>query len=203
MKKAHFYSGLTLSIFITAHLSNHLLSFLGEAAHITFMDELRVIYRNFAVEFVLIASVIIQIFTGISLFFRKRKIAKGFFELLQIWSGLYLAIFLIFHVSAVFAGRYLLNLDTNLYFGVAGLNTFPYYLFFAPYYGLSIIALFGHIAAIHALKMNKTMLGVTVQNQAIVVLIIGILLSVAVLYGLTNGFDGIEIPQAYHIMIGK
>ncbi len=203
MKKIHFFSGLIISIFIAIHLTNHLMSLLGEAVHITFMDHMRVVYRNLVAELVFLSAVMIQIISGVRLAFRKRKTVKGFFERLQIWTGLYLALFLVIHLSAILAGRYILNLDTNLYFGVAGLNTFPFFLFFAPYYGLAIMAFFGHIAAIHSIKMNRAILGLTVQRQATIILIIGICLSIATLYGLTNGFTGIDIPESYNILIGK
>lgn len=203
MKKIHFFSGLIISVFIAIHLVNHLISLLGEVVHITFMDHVRVVYRNIVAELILLSAVIIQILSGVHLAFRKLKTAKGFFEQLQIWSGFYLALFLVIHLSAIFAGRFIFNLDTNLYFGVAGLNTFPFWLFFAPYYGLSIVAFFGHIAAIHSIKMEYSMLGITVQRQATIILIIGIGVSIATLYGLTNGFVGIDIPESYNILIGK
>jgi hypothetical protein len=40
-----------------------------------------------------------------------------------------MALFLIIHVSAVLTGRFILHLDTNFYFGVAGINNFPFSLF--------------------------------------------------------------------------
>jgi len=167
------------------------------------MDNFRVVYRNPVVESLLLVAIAVQIFTGIKLFFVKRKFAKGFFDRLQIWSGLYLAIFFLFHVGAIFAGRLILDLDTNYYFGVAGLNTFPFNLFFIPYYSLSIISFFGHIAAIHSKKMKSTILGIDPKMQSYLILFIGIALSFVVLYGLTNGFTGVEIPKEYDVLIGK
>ena len=119
------------------------------------------------------------------------------------WSGLYLAIFLLFHLSAVFIGRLILNLDTNYYFGVAGLNTFPLNLFFIPYYGLAIISFFGHIAAVHSKKMKSKIFGISPVNQSYGILISGIVLTLVIFYGLTNGFNGVDIPIEYNIMIGE
>ena len=111
--------------------------------------------------------------------------------------------FLFVHVSAVLIGRLILNLDTNFYFGVAGLNTFPLNLFFIPYYALAIISFFGHISAVHAKKMRTKILGIDPIKQANGILIIGIILTVIILFGLTNGFNGVEIPKEYDIMTGK
>ena len=185
------------------HLFNHLYSLFGEKVHIELMNDFRIIYRNIIVEIILLFAIGIQIFSGIKLFLKKRKTASNFFDKLQIWTGLYLAIFLAIHLSAVLSGRLILNLDTNFYFGAAGLNTFPLNLFFLPYYGLAIISFFGHISAIHSKKMKSKILGIEPNNQSYIILIIGILLTLVILFGLTNGFNGIEIPKEYYILIGK
>lgn len=203
IKRLHFISGVTISIFIALHLLNHLSSIFGMEYHIDLMDRLRLIYRNVWIETILLLAVLIQIFSGIKLFLSTRKKGVGFYRKLQIWSGLYLAFFLIIHVTAVLVGRYILDLDTNFYFGVAGLNTFPFNLFFIPYYSVAIIAFFGHVAAIHAQKMKKSIFGISVNHQSMIILCIGIFVSILVLYGLTNGFAGVEIPEEYNIMIGK
>lgn len=203
MKRIHYISGFTITFFIILHLSNHLYIFFGVERHIEVMDTLRFFYRNAIAETILICMVLTQIITGIKLFIKKRKKANSFFDKLQIWSGLYLTIFFVFHLGAVFIGRFILNLNTNIYFGVAGLNTFPFSLFFIPYYGLAIISFFGHISSIHRVKMKNNVLGIYPNQQAYLIFISGVLLSLITIYGLTNGFNGIEIPKEYHIMIGK
>jgi len=203
LKKIHFISGLTLTVFIGVHLFNHFVGIFGAAAHIDVMDKLRVVYRNIFVESILLVAILVQIYSGIKLFLSKRKAKNAFFDKLQIWSGLYLAFFLLMHVGAVLMGRHVLKLDTNFYFGVAGLNVFPFNLFFIPYYSLAIISFFGHIAAIHSKKMKSRLLGLSVEQQSKFILVKGIILAVIILYGLTNGFAGEEIPQEYNIMIGR
>jgi len=167
------------------------------------MNDLRVVYRNIIAETILLFAVIIQVFSGIKLFFKKRKNVTDFFEKLQIWTGLYLAIFFFIHLSAVLSGRLILNLDTNFYFGVAGLNIFPLNLFFIPYYGLAIISFFGHISAVHSKKMKNKIIGIEPNIQSYIILIIGIILTLVIFYGLTNEFNGVEIPKEYDIMTGK
>ena len=203
MKRIHYFSGLTITLFIVLHLFNHAISVLGIENHIELMDKLRLVYRHPILETILLIAVLVQIISGLKLFFSKRKLVKGFYQKLQIWSGLYLAFFFLIHVGAVLSGRYILELDTNFYFGAAGLNTFPFNLFFIPYYGLAILAFFGHIAAIHFQKMKQEIFGLTIAQQSRLILGIGVLLLVIILYGLTNGFKGIEIPAAYDILIGK
>lgn len=203
MKRIHYFSGVIISIFVGLHLFNHLYSIVGVDAHIEMMNDLRVIYRNIVVEIVLLFAVLIQIFSGIKLFLKKRKNTIDFFDKLQVWTGLYLVFFFVIHLSAVLSGRLVLNLDTNFYFGVSGLNTFPLNLFFIPYYALAIMSFFGHISAIHSKKMTTKILGITPNKQSYIILTIGAVMSLAILYGLTNGFHGVEIPKEYDIMTGK
>ena len=202
-KKIHYLSGLTITIFIGLHLFNHLCSVFGAAKHIEIMNTLRLFYRNIFIEPILLIAVFVQIVSGLKLFNRNRKIATTYFEKLQIWTGLYLAIFFLIHLSAVLGGRYFLHLDTNFYFGVAGLNSFPTNLFFIPYYGIAVISFFGHIASIHSKKMKKKIFSVTPDTQANMILVFGIILTVFLLYGLTNHFNGVTIPKEYNVLTGK
>jgi hypothetical protein len=203
IKKIHYISGLTITIFIGLHLFNHFCSVFGADKHIEIMNVLRHFYRNIFIEAILLLSVLVQIISGIKLFTTNRKTATTNFEKLHIWTGMYLAIFFIIHLSAVLSGRFLLHLDTNFFFGVAGLNSFPFNLFFIPYYGLAILSFFGHIASIHNKKMKSNILKLTPKQQAKVILFFGLILTITIFYGLTNHFQGVTIPNKYNILIGK
>lgn len=203
LHRIHYISGLVITAFVALHLINHCFSISGAEKHIEIMTALRHFYRNIFVETILLMAVAIQIFSGIQLFRANRKAAKTFFEKLQIWTGLYLAIFFLIHVSAVFAGRFILQLDTNFYFGVAGLNSFPVNLFFIPYYALAIIAFFGHIAAIHHRKMKKNIVGIPPILQSKLIIVFGVCLAIVIFYGLTNDFRGVQIPPEYKVLTGK
>lgn len=203
MRRLHSFAGLTLAVFVALHLTNHLSSLYGPQQHIDTMNTLRVFYRHPIAETLLLGAVVVQIVSGWRLFRATRHTATTFWPKLHRWTGLYLAIFLIIHLSAVLGGRLVLGLDTNFYFGVAGLNTFPFNLFFVPYYGLAILAFFGHVAAIHRRKMSRTVLGLKPKNQANLILALGVVLTVLIFYGLTNGFQGVTIPSKYGVLIGK
>jgi hypothetical protein len=201
--KIHYISGLAIITFVSIHLFNHILSIWGAARHIEMMNALRLFYRNIFIESILLFAVSVQIVSGLKLFKENRKTAVSHFDKLQTWTGLYLAIFFIIHLSAVLSGRLLLHLDTNFYFGVAGLNSFPFNLFFIPYYGLAIVAFFGHIASIHSKKMKQTAFGLSPNKQSIAILAIGFILTIVIFYGLTNRFNGVTIPKEYEVLIGK
>ncbi|MBY0434482.1 MAG: hypothetical protein K2U26_10265, partial [Cyclobacteriaceae bacterium] len=100
IRKIHFTSGIILSIFIGAHLFNHLFSVIGATEHIEMMNLLRHVYRNIFVETILLLAVLTQIISGLNLFALHRKAAISGFDKLHIWTGLYLAIFFTIHVGA-------------------------------------------------------------------------------------------------------
>lgn len=200
ISKIHRLSGIIISIFVGVHLFNHILSVFGAETHIETMRFLRLFYRHIFFESLLITAVFFQIISGIKLFKQGRKKAFTFFDQLQIWTGLYMAGFFIIHLLAVLVGRLILNLDTNFFYGVAGINTFPFNLFFIPYYSLAIFSFFGHIACIHQKKMKLAILGISPKNQSILVLIVGFLVIFIIFYGLTNQFKGIDIPNSYQLI---
>lgn len=200
-RRIHYYSGVIIALFVVLHLANHAFSLIGVEKHVEVMAQLRKIYRNVFVETLLLCAVGVQIFSGIQLYRSRFKIAKGFYEKLQLWSGLYLAMFFVIHLSAVMVGRFLLKLDTNFYFGAAGLNYFPFNLFFIPYYSFAIFSFFAHIASIHYRKMKERNRDATIQSR--IIIIVGVVTVFFLMYGLTNKFNGIEIPSEYGILIGK
>jgi hypothetical protein len=203
MKQIHLLSGLILTLFIGLHLFNHFTSIWGIQKHIEVMNTLRLVYRNPYAESLLLMAAFVQITTGISLVKSHSKSTNFYFDKLHVWTGLYLVFFLAIHLSAVLWGRMMLNLDTNFYFGAAGLNTFPLNLLFIPYYGLAIISFFGHLAAIHYKKMLRSIGGVSPYTQSMIIFIVGIFTSISIIFGLTNHFEGITIPKEYHLLLGK
>ena len=198
--QVHAVSGLLLALFVGIHLTNHVLAGISPATHIAFMTAARTVYRHPVVETLLLMAVVLQTITGIRLVRSATHIGTNAWHRLQIGSGLYLALFLTIHVGAVMSGRLILRLDTNLYFGAAGLNHFPHQLFFIPYYSLGILSFFAHVAAIHQQKMNRTVATIPPLRQAQFVLAVGGILTVAILYGMTNRFRGLSVPAQYNVL---
>lgn len=190
-KQIHYFSGLFLSLFIALHLSNQLFSLLGPSAHIEVMDQFRKIYRQPVIETILLLAVVFQVITGLKLVCNKQK--KSTTEKIQVYSGLYLAMFLVAHVGAVIFGRYL-HLDTSFYFAAAGLNLYPAYFIFIPYYFLAVMAITLHVAALHYLKTGSFKFAVAIS-------IIGILVAFLIIIGYTKAFQWRAIPEAYQHFI--
>ncbi len=200
-RKLHFFSGLTLTVFIAIHLFNQAAAVAGPERHIQIMNAARTIYRNPLIETVLMGAVLVQIISGIRLIGKRSKAFAFSFEVVQLYSGMYLAFFLVAHVFAVMMGRSL-NIDTNYYFAAAGLNFFPFVLFYVPYYTLAIISVFGHIAAVHHKNMRHRLLGCSVRLQSRLILVLGAIFALFVIYAMTGRFHGILLPEAYRFLIG-
>lgn len=141
----HRASAMVLVTFVVMHIANHLVGLAGAEAHRTTMEALRHLYRASPVEMLLLASVAVQITTGLWLFIAGMRTRKGQVAWLQATSRLLLGTFMAIHVAAVLFGRYRLQLDTNLYYAAAGMHVPQTRGFFAPYYFLGVLALFVHL----------------------------------------------------------
>ncbi len=194
VKTLHYFSGITLSLFIGIHLLNHLFALAGPEAHIALMEKFRKVYRHPVVETILVLVVAVQVVSGIRLLFNRK--AKTWAEKIQIYSGLYLSVFLVGHVGAVIASRAIEDLDTNFYYTAAGFNLHPATLFFIPYYFLDVCAISLHIASIHYLK-TKSKPGAYLIGGS------GIVVAVLILAGYTNFFQWRETPPKERAFIEK
>jgi hypothetical protein len=50
-------------------------------------------------------------------------------------------------------------------------------------------------------KITNKIFAITATKQSFIILIFGILVTLAIFYGFTNGFDGVDIAKEYHIII--
>lgn len=184
-KQVHQLSGITLSAFIGIHFMNHLAAVGGAEVHIMVMDILRKMYRNPLIEIILLLSVGIQIVTGGVLLFRKKFRRAGIFDKLQVLSGFYLALFLLYHTGVVLTARFLWDIDTNFYFAAGGPASYPACLFFIPYYSLSVMAVFVHIACVHRAKMKERQHDAT--KTAYVIMGAGFFIAALIIFTFSGG----------------
>ncbi len=198
-RKFHRLSACVLAAYILLHLSNHLLAVAGAHAHIAFMEAIRPLYRNAVVEPLLLACVLFQCGSGIWMVLRGWKKRYGLVAWLQAGSGIYLALFLFFHVGAVLFGRAALKLDTNFYYAAAGFVLMPYELFFAPYYFFAVCALFTHLGCaaywqVEARSPIARRLAIAVPAG------IGLLAALLINLALAGVLHPLDIPAKYLII---
>ena len=194
-KQVHYISGIILMVFIGLHLFNHCYAIFGAEKNIELMSILRKGYRNIFIEPLLLCSVVVQVISGIKLL-RRKKSNKSNYEKIHIYSGFYLAFFLVVHVSAVLIGR-TFGYDTYFYYNATTFNFSPLYFLFFPYYIMAILSFFGHIAAIHYKKMDKYIWCISPVNQSNILMVLGSLVTIIIILGQTNFFRGVNFPPEY------
>jgi hypothetical protein len=150
LRIAHGISAVTiLLIFLIPHLANHLIGIWSIDAHMTVMRALRHLYRAELVQPLLVTLFIFQITSGLFLWRGRLASEADLFGALQTVSGIYLAIYLVSHMIAVFVlGRMVMKVDTDFLFAAAapaGLLHDSWNVRLIPHYSLAVWALFIHL----------------------------------------------------------
>lgn len=187
-------------LFIAIHICNHLIGIWGAEAHIEFMDWARGFYRNSYVEPILLSALFIQVLLGLYFVYRSWGQRKGFFSRTQAISGCYLAVFLLLHVGTVIDVRDSLNIDTNFYFAVSGIHLAEQAYFFVPYYFLSVVAIFIHVAAATHWALKKKCNQPVANKVGTAIILIGITISLLIVSTLTGMFYDITVPAEFGVV---
>ena len=197
LHRFHRLSALIIGTFVLVHLINHTLILGGVPLHINFMESFRDIYRHPVAEAILLLCVLFQVCSGVYFVWRRRGQRSGFLEKAQALSGLYLAFFFLNHIGAIMFGRYVAGLDTNIYYGIAGFYATPFFLYFIPYYFLSVVAIFVHIAcAFNWLSRNAIADSIRLK-LTYSIMGVGVVASALLILGFNGVFSDISIPREY------
>ena len=101
-----------LLLFIGPHIVNHAAGFWNGPVHIAIMNVLRRVYRDDIVQPVLLALIGFQILSGTALVRRRMRMPSDFLGTVQTMSGVYVGVYFLAHMTAVFATRHA-GTDTN------------------------------------------------------------------------------------------
>jgi len=93
-------------LFVAPHLANHMTGLFSGAAHIEFMKAARQVYRAPAFEPLLLSLVAFQVASGALLVRRRLRATSDIFGSLQTMTGVYVGIYFLAHLIAVFGARY-------------------------------------------------------------------------------------------------
>ena len=204
MRKFHKINALILMAFAVLHIGNHMFLVAGRETYNHVQDLVNNIYRLPVVEPLLIMSISMQVFVGLVLIVRslrqkpKRKFWKrGFWEKLQIISGLVFAWFVVEHLWALGLVRWFTDLHTTFYWPASVMNDAPFVYYFAPYYFFGVLALCTHIGIglrYWAVDAGKPKLGERLGFGAIG---IGIICGIVIVLSLTGRFYDITLPPEW------
>jgi hypothetical protein len=110
---AHGVSALAiLLLFVGPHIGNHLAGFWNGSVHIEIMNAARHVYRDDIVQPILLTLIGFQILSGIVLVRRRMRMPSDIFGTVQTMCGVYIGVYFLAHMTAVFAARYA-GIDTN------------------------------------------------------------------------------------------
>jgi hypothetical protein len=101
-----------LLLFVGPHIANHLTGFWNGPVHIEVMNAVRLVYRDDFVQPMLLTLIGFQILTGTVLIRRRMRMPNDFLGTIQTMSGVYVGVYFLAHMTAVFAARHA-GTDTN------------------------------------------------------------------------------------------
>lgn len=175
-KQIHQFTAIILGVFIVSHLIVHLFAIGGINTHLKALDSVQWIYRNPIGETLLVIAIAVQIVTGWKRLKAKRKSPNKWAKA-QVYSGLYLIMFLIIHTGAAIYTHNIFGLETDFYWAAGSMNISPIKFFFWPYYFLAVTSVFVHLAcALHfgwpqKLKLLKNTLPILGALVALVIIL--------------------------------
>ncbi|MDG1519565.1 MAG: hypothetical protein P8Q57_03820 [Yoonia sp.] len=189
-RRLHRITAYPVAVFIALHLANHIALFWGPEAHLAVQSLLRPIYRNPAVEPLLIAAFAFQIGLGLSLIWQRGWPTRTW-PRIQIFSGGILAFFLMQHISATLFTRWAKpEIDTTIYWAASVVSRWEFGMYFAPYCTLGIAALFWHVAATVARHPVR-------HTRATTIGAAGTIFAIALIVTLAGGVFAIALPAPY------
>jgi hypothetical protein len=101
-----------LLVFVAPHLVNHVAGLWSGSVHLAIMSVVRRVYRDDIVQPVLLALIGFQILSGTALVRRRMTMPSDLFGTVQTMCGVYVGVYFLAHMTAVFAARYA-DVDTN------------------------------------------------------------------------------------------
>lgn len=142
---------LIVVAFLIAHFGNHLVALVGTQVHVAVQDVLRLWYRSYVIEPVIVALFLFQVGSGLTLAFIYRFAQGDRFRTLQVATGIGILAFLLAHMTVLLLfARWQLNLDTNWNFATSartgGLLGNANNARQVPYYLFAVMATVAHLA---------------------------------------------------------
>lgn len=151
LRVAHGVSGALVALFIAFHLFNHLFSLAGPEVHAALMERGRQVYRSPFIEPLLVIALLLQVVTGLQLAWRWSVRGGDFQRMFQLASGVFLAVFILGHLNAVFVfARTWAGIETDWAFATGaptGLIMDPWSIRLLPHYALGVFFVLAHLGS--------------------------------------------------------
>jgi len=151
LRVAHGVAGVIVLLFVTFHLFNHLFGLISPEAHTAVMEVGRQVYRAPFVEPVLVVALLFQVFSGLRLAWSWSVHSVDAYRIVQIGSGVFLAVFILGHLNAVFIfARTYAGIDTGWAFASGdpvGMLYDPWSIRLLPHYAIGVFFVLAHLVS--------------------------------------------------------
>jgi len=151
LRVAHGVAGVIVLLFVTFHLFNHLFGLISPEAHTAVMEVGRQVYRAPFVEPVLVVALLFQVFSGLRLAWSWSAHSVDAYRIVQIGSGVFLAVFILGHLNAVFIfARTYAGIETGWAFASGdpvGMLHDPWSIRLLPHYAIGVFFVLTHLVS--------------------------------------------------------
>jgi hypothetical protein len=182
-------AGAILLLFVGPHIVNHVAGFWNGPVHIGIMNAVRRVYRDDIAQPMLLALIGFQILSGTALVRRRMKMPSDFLGTLQTMSGVYVGVYFLAHVTAVFAARYA-GIDTNWSWLTRPNNSMLVSLSnlrLIAHYWVGPIAIVTHVACgLRMVLLQRDISPPTANRLVLALITVGVVASSVILLALLN-----------------
>jgi hypothetical protein len=187
---AHGISAIAiLLLFVGPHIVNHVTGFWNGPVHIAVMNAARRVYRDDIVQPLLLALIGFQILSGIALVRRRMRMPNDFLGTVQTMAGVYVGVYFLAHMTAVFAARYA-GTDTNWSWLTRPNNSMLVSLSnlrLIAHYWIGPIAIIAHLACgLRMVLLQRDVSLGTANRLALTLITLGVVVSSVILAALLN-----------------
>jgi hypothetical protein len=187
---AHGISAIAiLLLFVGPHIVNHVTGFWNGPVHIAVMSAARRVYRDDIVQPLLLALIGFQILSGIALVRRRMRMPNDFLGTVQTMAGVYVGVYFLAHMTAVFAARYA-GTDTNWSWLTRPNNSMLVSLSnlrLIAHYWIGPIAIIAHLACgLRMVLLQRDVSLGTANRLALTLITLGVVVSSVILAALLN-----------------
>ena len=138
-------AAILLAGFLLLHIANHVAALWSTDLHVAVMEATRSWYRLPAVEYSLFALLALMLVTGAPMVLHYARREIDVYRMLQIATGVYIAVFLSAHLLSVLRARGR-GVETDWFFATGREGLLNGTSMLIPYYAYSILFFFIHIA---------------------------------------------------------
>ncbi len=195
----HKVNAVILVLFLFMHLATHVSGIFGIETYNAVQKALRLVYRNPVTEPIVLASISLQLLTGMVLLVRtlRQGRPRGLVAWAQVLSGGFFFVFMAQHLFSLGMARLYFGLETNFFWPASVMSGPPYTYYFFPYYFLGVWAVMVHAGIgirYWLLDAGHERLG---NDTALAFAIGGALVSAFILPILAGAYFDIELPREW------